>query len=106
MTLEVSVENYFVKRVEKDLGGFTLKGDVPGRRFLDRIAILPGGLTFYVELKRPKSKGRRAGQLTEHQAETIKRLRELGHEPAVLFTKEQVDEWLDLRMRTRFAKPE
>lgn len=97
MALEIAVETYFVKRVEKDLGGMALKGDVPGRRFLDRIAILPGGRTCYVELKRPKSKGRSAGRLTGHQTETIKRLRDLGHDVATLYTKEQVDEWIRKR---------
>lgn len=90
MALELAVENYFVKRVERDLGGLALKGDVPGRRFLDRIVVLPGGRTCYVELKRP-----RGGRLSEHQKETIRRLRDMGHDIAVLNSKTQVDEWIE-----------
>lgn len=90
MVLELAVETYFVKRVEKDLRGIALKGDVPGRRFLDRIVILPGGMTYYVELKRPKG-----GRLSEHQKETIRRLKDMGHDVAVLNSKQQVDEWIE-----------
>ena len=89
MVLEFSVEKYFVKRVERDLGGFTLKGDVKGRRFLDRIAILPGGVTVYVELKRPKG-----GRFSVHQHETLEKLEAMGHRVARLKTKTEVDEWI------------
>ena len=89
MTLEHSVETYFVKRVENDLGGMALKGAVPGRRFIDRIAILPGGVTVYVEVKRPKG-----GRYSAHQIETLRRLVEMGHHVETLHTKAQVDQWL------------
>lgn len=85
---EDSVENYFVKRVEEDLGGIALKGAVPGRRFIDRIAILPGGLTVYVEVKRP-----RGGRFSAHQDETLERLESMGHRVARIKTKNEVDQW-------------
>ena len=53
MTLESTIEAYFVKRI-KALGGKTLKAAVPGARFIDRIAMLPNGVTIYAELKRPE----------------------------------------------------
>lgn len=89
MTLEDTVEKYFVKRVEDDLCGIALKGDIPGRRFLDRIAILPTGITVYVELKRP-----RGGRYSVHQRETLKRLEALGHRIARINHQVLVDAWV------------
>ncbi len=85
MTLESTIEDYLVKRV-KALGGIILKGDVPGRVFVDRICILPGGRVVFVEVKRPKG-----GRREKHQTETIRRLVELGHEAVFVKTKEEVD---------------
>lgn len=90
MVLELSVENYLVKQVETVLHGVALKGDVPGRRFLDRILILPEGVTVYVECKRPKG-----GRYSPHQIETLKRLKAMGHWVETLHTKKDVDAWLD-----------
>lgn len=86
--LESSVEKYLVEQVEK-LGGIALKGAVPGRRFLDRILIMPGGVTVYVECKRPKG-----GVVSAHQQETIDRLRKLGHVPWLVLNKGEVDSML------------
>jgi len=86
MTLESTIEGHLVKRVEEEIGGMCLKGDVPGRKFIDRIAILPGGRTVYFELKRP-----RGGVRSRHQVETVKRLVALGHEAYFCKTKEEVD---------------
>lgn len=90
MTLEHTVENYLVKRV-KEVGGIALKGDVPGRRFLDRICIMPGGKVYFVELKRPKG-----GQFSAHQIETMKRLTDLGQIVIGVKNKEDVDFIMDL----------
>ena len=88
-TLEYAVEAYFVNRV-KALGGFSLKSDqIPGRRFLDRIAFLPGGIVLVAELKRPKG-----GRYSAHQNETIEMLAGLGHKVWRLKTKQEVDECL------------
>lgn len=84
--LERSVENYLVSRVEKELGGMALKGDVPGRRFLDRILVLPAGVTVYCECKRPIG-----GRYSRHQLETVERLLKLGHFVSMPHTREQVD---------------
>lgn len=87
--LESSVENYFVKQVEDRLGGVALKGDIKGRRFIDRIVILPRGITAFVELKRPSG-----GRFSEHQGETLERLEQMGHRIARLKTKAEVDQWV------------
>lgn len=86
MTLESTIEAYLVKRVEQDLGGIALKGDVKGRRFLDRICFLPGGFVKVFELKRPKG-----GRPSAHQIETVNRLRLMGHKVYWCKTKEEVD---------------
>lgn len=86
MPLESTIEDYLVQQV-KALGGFSLKGDrIAGRRFIDRICILPGGRTVYVECKRPKG-----GRYSVHQVETLDRLRELGHEVWRVKTRQEVD---------------
>lgn len=90
MAQESTIENHFVNRVNA-LGGFSLKSDkIPGRRFLDRIAFLPGGVTLVVELKRPKG-----GRYSAHQLETIRRLEEMGHVVHRCHTKEQVDQLME-----------
>lgn len=83
--LETSVEDYLVRRVEQ-AGGIALKGDVPGRRFVDRICFLPGGRIVVFELKRPSGGHRR-----RHQVETVRRLVALGFEAYFCKTKEEVD---------------
>jgi len=86
MTLESTIEAYFVKRVV-ELGGFSLKTDrIAGKRFLDRTAFLPGGRVIVAELKRP-SGGRRA----KLQVGQVTKLIETGHEVYFLKTKEEVD---------------
>lgn len=83
---EISVENYLVKRTEA-IYGIALKGDVPGRRFLDRILIMPWSATYYVECKRPKN-----GRYSIHQIETMERLKAMGVKVLTLHTKEAVDD--------------
>lgn len=86
ITHEHSIEAHFVKRVQ-ELGGFSLKTDrVPGRRFLDRTAFLPGGVVIVAELKRP-----RGGRYSAHQLATIKMLEDMGHKVWKLHTKDAVD---------------
>jgi len=85
MTLESTIESHLVKWVERH-GGIALKGAIPGRRFLDRICIMPDGVTLWVECKRPKG-----GQRTVLQEETIRQLLELGHFAFFVKTKEDVN---------------
>lgn len=86
MTRESTIESYFVKRVD-DEGGISLKTDkVPGRRFVDRTAWLPGGVVIVAELKRPKG-----GRYSAHQIETLDRLKEMGHLVWRLKNKEEID---------------
>lgn len=85
MALEISIEDHLVKEVEKR-GGMALKGAVPGTRFIDRICILPGGVTLYAETKRPKG-----GRLTKHQEVTLERLRTMRHVAHRFDTKEEID---------------
>lgn len=102
--LETSVENYLVDKVENVLGGVALKGDVPGRRFLDRIIILPHGVTIYCECKRPKG-----GRYSAHQIETLARLQNMGHITWKVKEKRVIDRFVDLVeqcRRNKMAGPE
>lgn len=72
----------------KSLGGKALKLKGPPG-FPDRTAILPGGRTIYIEMKRP-----RGGVVAEHQEIWHADLRAMGHEVEVLWTMTQVDAWL------------
>ena len=67
------------------MGGFSLKGAIPGTRFVDRIVILPGRIIFF-EVKRPKG-GRRSALQMFH----MKRLKAWGHEAYFVKTKEEID---------------
>lgn len=90
MTLESTIEDYFVKRII-ELGGFSLKTDrIRGKRFLDRTAFLPGGRVIVAELKRPVG-GRKAALQIEHVA----MLNLMGHEAYFLHTKKAIDDALE-----------
>lgn len=86
---EASIESYLVKRVSA-LGGFALKGDIPGVRFLDRICIMPDGVTLWIECKRT-----RGGRRTRLQENVIKQLLNRGHFAFFVKTREEVDAVLD-----------
>lgn len=60
--LESAVERELCQRVEA-LGGLCIKMKAIGRRgFFDRLVVLPNGVVWFVELKRPKG-----GRLSPHQ---------------------------------------
>lgn len=87
--LEITVENHLRERVLA-LGGLCMKFIDPGQKGApDRLVVLSGLPTFYVELKRP-----RLGKLAEHQKRYHKRLRDRGQRVWVLWSKEDVDEFL------------
>lgn len=85
---EKIVENHFVWAVKR-IGGKTWKFTSPGRKGVaDRIACLPDGSTWFVELK---TKG---GRLSALQKMFMSDMALLNQRYACLWTKEQVDEWV------------
>jgi hypothetical protein len=86
---EKEIEAYFVKRV-KALGGYSYKfRSVTQRGVADRIACLPNGQTWFVELKKP---GGRLSPLQDIFAEQMATARQ---HYAVLWSKEGVDSWAE-----------
>ena len=86
---EKAIERYLSDSV-KELGGICLKYSNPGMvGYPDRICLLPGGVTIWVELK---SKG---GELKAVQKIRITQLRKIGHTVHVCSSKEAIDEVLE-----------
>ena len=84
---ESEIERHFVWTVER-MGGVTYKFTSPGRKGVaDRIACLPDGSTWFVELK---TKG---GRLSPLQKMFAADMAALNQKYACLWTKEQVDEF-------------
>jgi hypothetical protein len=84
---ESEVENHFVWTIER-MGGKTYKFTSPGRKGVaDRIACLPDGQTWFVELK---TKGGRLSALQKLFADDMARLHQ---NYACLWTKEQIDDF-------------
>ena len=85
---EKIVENHFVWAVER-IGGKTYKFTSPSRKGVaDRIACLPDGSTWFVELK---TKG---GRLSALQKMFMSDMTLLNQRYMCLWTIEQVDEWI------------
>ena len=86
--IEKDIEKYFCWSVER-LGGKTWKFTSPSNRGVsDRIACLPNGSTWFVELK---TKG---GKLSELQKMFALEMHRLHQRYACLWTKEGVDAWV------------
>lgn len=86
---ESEIEKYFIWAVQR-LGGITYKFRSPTQRGVtDRIACLPGGVTWFVELKAPN------GKLSALQQVHAKNLQTLQQNYACLWSKEHVDTWAD-----------
>jgi len=84
---EKEIEAYFVKRV-KALGGYSYKfRSVTQRGVADRIACLPNGQTWFVELKKP------GGRLSPLQEIFAENMAEMNQNYALLWSKEDVDSW-------------
>ena len=84
---ESEIERYFVWAVQS-LGGVTYKFRSPTQRGVaDRIACMPGGQTWFVELK---TKG---GRLAPLQKIFAADMQHLGQRYACLWSTEGVDEW-------------
>ena len=85
---ESEVERHFVWAVER-AGGKTWKFTSPGRKGVaDRIACLPDGQTWFVELK---TKGGRLSLLQQFFAADMVYLQQ---NYVCLWTKEQIDAWI------------
>jgi hypothetical protein len=86
---EAEIEKYFVWSVEF-MGGKAYKFKSPSNRGVsDRIAALPNGSTWFVELKRPKG-----GKLSPLQVIFRDEIVDLHQKYALLNTKEKIDEWV------------
>jgi hypothetical protein len=84
--LEREVEKHLVKTI-KAIGGEIRKVQWIGRRGApDRCVMLPDGVLYWVELKRP------GGKLEAHQAREHKRLQKMGQSVRVLDTIEKIDQ--------------
>jgi hypothetical protein len=90
--LEKTIENYFVWTVER-AGGKTYKfRSVNQRGVSDRIACMPDGSTWFVELK---IKGGRLSELQKRFADDVIALRQ---NYVCLWSKEMIDEWIRQRI--------
>jgi hypothetical protein len=86
--LEKTVEEYLVKEVRK-IGGVAPKWTSPGNNGVpDRIVFLPNK-QYFIETKQLK------GRLRKLQKWQIQRLRNLGADVRALYTKEEVDAFID-----------
>ena len=82
---EKEIEKHFCWAVER-AGGRTYKFTSPGRKGVaDRIACMPDGTTWFVEIK---TKG---GRLSALQTMFASEVQALNQKYACLWTKEQVD---------------
>ena len=91
MILEKEVENHLVWSVEKILNGKTWKFASPSMRGVaDRIVCLPDGSTWFIEVKKPKG-----GRLSPLQQIFAGEMAMLNQKYACLYTKEQVDAWIE-----------
>ena len=94
--LEATVERRLRKGIVALRGRVIKIQDYEG--WPDRLVFWPGGTSHFIECKRPK--GSRFGPL---QLNTHAKLRKMGFEVFVLFTNEQVDEYL-YACQKRFAR--
>jgi hypothetical protein len=89
--LEKEIENYFVWTVER-AGGRTYKFKSPTQRGVsDRLACMPDGSTWFVELK---TKGGRLSELQKIFRNDVLRLKQ---NYACLWSKEMIDAWIRQR---------
>ena len=85
---ERDIEKYLTKQV-KDIGGRAYKFQSPGNAGVpDRLVLLPGGRTIFVEMKAPGKKP------TTLQLSQIRKIKNLGHTAIVIDSKEGVDKFI------------
>jgi hypothetical protein len=87
MSMEREIEQYFVWTVQR-MGGVTYKFRALNCKGVsDRIACLPGGATWFVELKAPN------GRLSPLQRKFAEDMKRLSQNYACLWNKTEIDEW-------------
>lgn len=87
--MESEVEGYLRKRVERMGGKFVKFLPDYARGFPDRLLLLPGGVSVWVEMKRPQGGRLSPAQKVQHVC-----LRRLGQRVEVVWTQEQADDLL------------
>jgi hypothetical protein len=86
--LEKQVEAYLVKAV-RERGGEAYKFTSPAMRGVaDRLVVMPNGVVWFVEIKRP------GGKRTALQERFAARMQALGQRYALLCSIEEVERWL------------
>ena len=96
---ESEIERHFVWTVER-MGGITYKFTSPGRKGVaDRIACLPDGSTWFVELKTVK------GRLSPWQKIFAADMRRMGLNYIVIRSTEEVDQWMLDQQNTLHTRP-
>lgn len=84
--LEKSIEDYLTQEIKRR-GGECIKIETPSERgWPDRLCILPYGIVFFVETKKPKG-----GVVSKYQNHVISRVNGLGAHAYLAHTKELVD---------------
>ena len=87
---EKDIERHLRLRVEK-LGGLCYKWVSPSNSGVpDRIVMLPGGITAFVEVKSP------VGVLSTQQKVKMNKMKELGQKVYVLNSMNKIDELIEL----------
>ena len=94
---ESQIERHLFNEIRK-LNGIAYKFTSPGHAGVpDRIVLLPNGTTIFVELKKE------TGKLSTLQIETIKSLQNNNIEVYVLYSKEEVDDFIKF-VKIRLSK--
>ncbi len=84
--IEKDIEDYLVQEI-KDRGGECIKIETSSERgWPDRLCILPYGIVFFVETKKPKG-----GVVSRYQANVLGRINGLGAHAYVAHTRKVVD---------------
>ena len=98
MVRESEIEKYFVWTVQR-MGGTAYKFKSPNHRGVaDRIACLPDGSTWFVELKAP------GGRPSPLQKLFAARMTELKQNYTILWSKTEIDEWASNLGHTRTTR--
>ena len=86
--LEKDIEAHLVRRV-RDAGGKAYKFTSPANRGVaDRVVVMPGGRVWFVEVKAM------GGRLSPLQRVFLDEVKGLGCNYKIVWSKEDVDEWL------------